>query len=205
MTVESISNAIKNWAGDEPITLESTPSGRIHLSIDEPEPFDLQTRASVFFEISPTGQGSSFSMSREGDDEYTTHGIPSFRTEARLILHLQRYRNEFFRDFVYGQRLEEWLESHGLPYRVPEYDFYITGPGWTFFEYRIYEISDPASGIKRHVGIHGDGRVATFTCEEEDILVGDDMVNLPDPVAMLGWIEKALNFSGTNCSAPQEA
>ena len=76
---------------------------------------------------------------------------------------------------------------------------------WTFFEYRIYEISDPASGIKRHVGIHGDGRVATFTCEVEDILVGDDMVNLPDPVAMLGWIEKALNFSGTNCSAPQEA
>jgi hypothetical protein len=205
MTTEAITSAIEKWADAEPITLEVAPSGRIHLSIHEPDPRVPSARASVVFDISPTGQGSSFSMSREGDDEYTTHGIPSFWTEGRLILHLQRYRNEFFRDFVYGQRLEEWLEGRDLHYRVPEYDFYITGPAWTFFEYRIYEISDLASGIKHHVGVHGDGSVVTFASVEEDILVADDMADLPDPAAMLGWIEKALNFGRTNCSAPREA
>jgi len=194
MTTETIKSAIAEWAGSDPFTLETTAAGRLHLTIAEPPPFDQETRASVFFDLSPSGEGSTFSMSREGEAEYATHAIPAFQSAARLIRHLQRYRNEFFRDYVYGPRFEAWMDARGLAFRVPEYDFYITGPDWAWFEYRLYEISDPASGMKYHVGIHGNGSAATFTSEEEDILLADDMADLPNPAAMIGWIEKALNL-----------
>lgn len=192
MTSESIVCAIQKWMGKRASTLETAASGHVSLTLVESDPINLERQASLLFEIPPTGDGATFSMSREGDD-YETFPIPRFQTEARMTRHLQRYRDEFMRDFIYGPRFENWLQSRGLTYLLPEYDYYITGPGWTHFEYTVFEITDLSTGDKSYAGIHGSGCAATFTCEEEDILEPyEGMHDLEDPSALIAWIEQAL-------------